>query len=171
MFCENCQKIAEKITANKNRCVSVVSKSQRFQDIKEMNKSARSVSAQTFFEPPRVGSFWVAAFAALFCLFSVARTQWPTFTSVRSQTNVSLISSPFTGLFPVTRRLVLSIRTFTWQSRTNASFIHSIRANTFTQSHTHTHKRATKGTNHTWEIQKCEKLGPPQDGKTAPQAK
>ena len=42
---------------------------------------------------------------------------------------------PFIPFFsPATRGLVLSIHTFTWQSRTNSSLIDSIHANAFTQT-------------------------------------
>ena len=63
---------------------------------------------------------------------ATSNLKWPPFTFVHSWASVSTASSSFTGFCSATRRLVLAIHSFTWQSRANASLIHSIHTNTFT---------------------------------------
>ena len=60
-------------------------------------------------------------------LWCMSRPWWPPFIFLRSWANGSLISSLIT-VFSGTRKNVLSIHIFTWQSRANAPLIHSIHA-------------------------------------------
>ena len=82
----------------------------------------------------RILSFLGKFGVAFRCMFQYKWTaaSGPPIAFLLSRANASLISSPFTVFFSAARRLVLAIHTFTWQSQSNASLIHSNHANTFT---------------------------------------
>ena len=62
---------------------------------------------------------------------ATSNLKWPPFAFAHSWASVSTASSSFKGFCSPTRRLVLANHSFTWQSRANASLIHSIHTNTF----------------------------------------
>ena len=63
---------------------------------------------------------------------ATSNLKWPPFTFVHSWASVSMVSSSVTSFCFATRRFVLATHSVTWQSRANASLIHSSHTNTLT---------------------------------------